>query len=595
MIKRLTILLLLISVTCVINAQDKRERIPAAPVKLTEPVMSSGVITGPGHTTADANYIAVDTSANAFGGAGSAINPLAYDPSSDVVALVYRGDTTFASGSGELWYSISTDRGQTWRRISAVNTSNSQKAARYPSMTIANPAKGGITETIALFSWPELNPASFGFIGYAAEQPVGGGAPFAGIDQGPPAYGISIPCWSSDNSSWLFWAADNQTDAGIYLWRTQDLGSIENIKPPQWSDTVFSGVGNLPLGADSWNGTQYYAVLGTFSESLAPEPILSGWYPGYSKSTDNGATWNNFKVADWRNIPALSKYDRLYDWTKGDDFVSYDGDMRVDKNGFVHLIVSLTAITEDDNNTGVNAVVDIFETENGWDGRVVYEGLNDATYGYGPGIAQMGPSPYIAFNQDRDIMAVQFVNSGPDNNYADIYLSYANLGEAFSAPENLTNSPQIHNTQSHFAPYLAENGDRNFTAFSFYAYQAGATGPQTDSTRATALYVAPVNFTVAPTAVNTGISPINSFELSQNYPNPFNPVTNIKYSVAKNSKVTLKVFDMLGREIVTLVNTTMDAGVYDVRFDASELASGLYLYTLNTGDFISSRVMLYLK
>jgi hypothetical protein len=88
---------------------------------------------------------------------------------------------------------------------------------------------------------------------------------------------------------------------------------------------------------------------------------------------------------------------------------------------------------------------------------------------------------------------------------------------------------------------------------------------------------------------------VNSFELSQNYPNPFNPSTTINYSLAERSAVTLKVYDVLGNEVATLVNTTKEAGKHSVNFDASRLSSGLYIYTLNTGNFTSSRKMMLLK
>ncbi len=85
------------------------------------------------------------------------------------------------------------------------------------------------------------------------------------------------------------------------------------------------------------------------------------------------------------------------------------------------------------------------------------------------------------------------------------------------------------------------------------------------------------------------------FNLSQNYPNPFNPSTNIKFSIPQTSKVVLKVYDMLGREVATLVNATKDAGNYSVNFDASNLASGLYVYTISAGNFNVSKKMMLLK
>jgi hypothetical protein len=88
---------------------------------------------------------------------------------------------------------------------------------------------------------------------------------------------------------------------------------------------------------------------------------------------------------------------------------------------------------------------------------------------------------------------------------------------------------------------------------------------------------------------------VNNFELSQNYPNPFNPSTKISYSVGERSAVSLKVYDILGNEVASLVNTTQEAGKYDVTFDAGKLASGLYVYTLNAGNFTSSKKMMLLK
>jgi hypothetical protein len=85
------------------------------------------------------------------------------------------------------------------------------------------------------------------------------------------------------------------------------------------------------------------------------------------------------------------------------------------------------------------------------------------------------------------------------------------------------------------------------------------------------------------------------FALSQNYPNPFNPTTRISYQLAKDSYVTLKVYDLLGREVATLVNKNMKAGKYSVDFNASNLATGIYFYKLTAGDFNAVRKMILLK
>jgi hypothetical protein len=94
-------------------------------------------------------------------------------------------------------------------------------------------------------------------------------------------------------------------------------------------------------------------------------------------------------------------------------------------------------------------------------------------------------------------------------------------------------------------------------------------------------------------ALNTGIPA--TYSLSQNYPNPFNPTTNIKYSITKESQVTLKVFDVLGREVENLVNQKQAAGSYEVNFNASKLSSGIYIYRIKAGDFVQSMKMILIK
>jgi hypothetical protein len=85
------------------------------------------------------------------------------------------------------------------------------------------------------------------------------------------------------------------------------------------------------------------------------------------------------------------------------------------------------------------------------------------------------------------------------------------------------------------------------------------------------------------------------FDLKQNYPNPFNPVTKIHYEVPKTGYVSIKVFDMLGREVSTLVNGNVQAGYYAFDFDASALTSGVYFYKMTAGSFEKTMKMIVLK
>jgi hypothetical protein len=93
---------------------------------------------------------------------------------------------------------------------------------------------------------------------------------------------------------------------------------------------------------------------------------------------------------------------------------------------------------------------------------------------------------------------------------------------------------------------------------------------------------------------NSEITPVD-YTLSQNYPNPFNPATAINFSIPKSELVTLKIYNILGNEVATLVNENLPAGAYRYNFDAKNLASGVYLYELKTGNFKEIRKMNLLK
>lgn len=87
----------------------------------------------------------------------------------------------------------------------------------------------------------------------------------------------------------------------------------------------------------------------------------------------------------------------------------------------------------------------------------------------------------------------------------------------------------------------------------------------------------------------------STFSLSQNYPNPFNPATLIKFSIPVNGNVTLKVYDIIGNEVATLVNEYKEAGLFEVNFNAQEFSSGIYLYQLKSANFIETRKMTLIK
>ncbi len=86
-----------------------------------------------------------------------------------------------------------------------------------------------------------------------------------------------------------------------------------------------------------------------------------------------------------------------------------------------------------------------------------------------------------------------------------------------------------------------------------------------------------------------------TFALFQNFPNPFNPTTVIYYQLPSISHVTLKVYNVLGEEVATLVDETKGPGEYNIRFDASKLSSGVYFYQIVADNFVSTKKMVVIK
>ncbi|MGD8782323.1 MAG: T9SS type A sorting domain-containing protein [Ignavibacteria bacterium] len=95
--------------------------------------------------------------------------------------------------------------------------------------------------------------------------------------------------------------------------------------------------------------------------------------------------------------------------------------------------------------------------------------------------------------------------------------------------------------------------------------------------------------------VEVTLNGLTEYSLDQNYPNPFNPTTTINYQIPGTGNVTLKVYDVLGREVMTLVNEIQTSGVYSVEFNGSNLASGIYVYKLRAGDYVSVKKLMLLK
>jgi len=157
--------------------------------------------------------------------------------------------------------------------------------------------------------------------------------------------------------------------------------------------------------------------------------------------------------------------------------------------------------------------------------------------------------------------------------------------------QNITNTPAVHEkfSQTSAFGYMVDNTTFRVDCM----YTIFGSGDTNDVAESELWYLSGVTFQL--TGVNDPITSPSKFELEQNYPNPFNPTTTIRFTIPEKSQVTLKVFDMLGREVSTLVNEVKDAGTHTVKFAGKDLPSGMYLYTLTAGNYTATKKMMLVK
>ncbi len=249
---------------------------------------------------------------------------------------------------------------------------------------------------------------------------------------------------------------------------------------------------------------------------------------------------------------------------------------------------------------------------------------NNTANSMGPSVAAAGSAVHVVWQDNRD------------GNYEIYYKRSTDNGVNWSADTRLTN-----NTANSYAPSIVattianhivweDTRNGNYDIYYKRSTNAGVnwfgdirlTSDTADSKWAsvaisgTAVYVVwednrnlnweiyfKCNLSGNPSKVNNISTEIPSkYSLLQNYPNPFNPITKIIFQIpfcntcyGKNPLVTLKVIDILGKEVTVLVNEELNAGTYEITFDGSQLTSGIYFYSMTAGDFTETKKMLLIK
>jgi hypothetical protein len=362
--------------------------------------------------------------------------------------------------------------------------------------------------------------------------------------------------------------------------------------------------------------------------------VLTGTCGGVFQSTNAGTSWTEptmHGLYDWADFTALAYRNNSY---------VFAGDV----NGNVYVSTNagqdFTLTTKVEQGALISSFAfsgtNIFASTNAWasgsENAVFLSGDNGASWtkvntglpttSYIPSLAIIGTNlfaaagtgVYLSTNDGTSWTAVSNGLTGPYVHSlavkgTDLYLGTS--GGVFRSSNNGTNwtaTGLTEDTQTLFVvdTLLFAGGasthymvNSNFTWKSSGLPNGAITGFAADNG---VLYASTLFHTVWKRTIAeilTGVNdakqvPVN-FNLSQNYPNPFNPTTTISYSVARSGTITLKVYNVMGKEVETLVNEQKGVGNYEVKFDASKLSSGVYFYQLTSEDLVSTKKLVLLK
>ena len=412
--------------------------------------------------------------------------------------------------------------------------------------------------------------------------PEGGGA-FAELSP-PTGFGSDEPIWpyvagASDGS--VVMKASRQTALTNHYARTADFVS--------WSPFA-SWPGGSP--ANGVGGRYPTHANGTGRVGIFLQAVASGAF--FLESTDNGVSWASSATEIHPAYPPgrITSTDTLQSWVGG-DFI-YNGNTPLFVEDEVTQAVSVA---------GDGAQIAFYSTATGW--KNIGTKANTPNVPLDANRAQSNHfticNPAIGISGSNIVVvytAMQNETSAVGFNFCDIFaVRSTDGGSVWSRPYNVTQTPNLDERYSSISPWN-EVGVANIT-WQEDTQPGSGWSVVTDLaplTRARQKFLKLNLSLLTFTGVGEGGNELaTGFRLAQNFPNPFNPATKIDYSVAKAGVVTIKVYDVLGKEVAALLNEELQPGSYQVAFDGQKFASGVYMYRMATNGFVETRRMVLLK
>ncbi len=470
-------------------------------------------------------------------------------------------DSTNIGTSRRTVYAMSTNDGASWNNFNNITIGN--RRSGFPSFDLLRGANTGLP-VVVYTGFIGLGPGIQVFV----DSPEGSGA-FSELNA-PPTLGTDDPinpdvAGLADGSIAL--VGTRSTFCGTYFTRTNDFSAWSPWQPILFtcsSRYVIEGNNNgraalVSVTADSMKLVESANNGSTWRDTtIISSPIVMG--------TDTFAIWGSIDFAYLNNEPvvvmALQKINRPLSndgaaigfWSRATSVV-----LAVPRNAVQGIVDSLTRPQSRHLSMGYPVI--------GISGQYIVVGFQ-------------------AFMRDT---------SAHGFNYSDVFWTFSiDGGRNWFHPENLTNTQLLDERYPSISRW--NHGGPSMVEANMVWQEDSEPGSHiTDgATVSRSKQVFSRRSIIWNSAAENDQQPYE-FSLRQNYPNPFNPTTEIRYQISEVSRVTLKVFDVLGREVATLVNEAKAPGKYEIQFDASNLSSGVYYYQLRAGSFVATKKMLLIR
>jgi|GEM_PF-969187 len=434
----------------------------------------------------------------------------------------------------------------------------------------------------------------------------------------------------------FFSVDDNTDDLNFRIMKSTDGGVTFD------SVTIF-GAGDAGYWFSSFGGTEDPLIEGNGSKLSVISGIeRNGAYNGYGfyssgttdadsanviyhyYSTDAGATWAGETIEVDGVAGQVSNRPNMWATAQWWDV----GDYTVDGSGVTHLVhVAVNSVDV----SGAGDTISVFPILYWNDRDKNWIAITDTVLDYNYPIPDDGSfsypanmlacsSPTIATSDDGEVVAAVWVipeYSGELGNsdinyypgdggsssaavyYTDLVYAYSSDGgKTWSTPELLEDQKNYPEQWPILSPKVEVDGGQATINYMYYmdALPGSALVSGDNSLSADSKWVYnSKTFALGAVSVNDDKAIVKNYSLEQNYPNPFNPSTEIKFTLAKSGNVSLKIFDILGREVASLVNGQLEAGSHSVNFNAANLSSGVYMYTISADNFSMTKKMMLMK